>query len=531
MKKNLIIILGITLLMTLLIFSSVIAALPGTGWWTSFSVQNIDDSNPDEDGSISMTAYPKVGEPYSGGPFPVSTFSALIYHPGKTGLSNYINFAGGLPIGFQGSVVLSSNVKSAAAAEIANYNSGSVGGGGTASGQYQAMGLDIADTMLRVPTVKHNYRNQTTTIYVQAAESDTEVKVTYRMNNGEDYHQEITIPTNRMFVFDPANTLPGPIPSTNCGTNPNTSQCFGAATIESLSGGKIAATYVEHPHSGSPAPFILSTRAQTSADESSKLFGASVKNTYTTGSGTGITGDTIMNVGDAPALVRISLTVTNKGNNAPSWVKIGDTFTDTAVINPGKSIVFSQWDNNLGGMPPGTFAAVQYESINGSKNGISYSAQPLVGASNDAKDQPRLIGGKGKTVYKLFADSTATETVAVPIIKEYFEGITGALTVQNVSSTAARIYFEYYEIGSDNSPRVFRTKNLINPGQAINNYAISRNNGLFETVGSWDFSSLAGKQFSVRVYSDPAVDIICLVSENSPEGRFDIRNYEGFNID
>lgn len=504
----------------LLIVSSVSAALPGSGWWTSFSVQNVGAG----DGSVQMTAY-SATDTIGSEPFPISPFNSLIYDPGRSVGGNSIGFSSSLPSGFEGSVVLSGSVPLAAAAEIANYTNGSVGGGGTASAQYQAMGADITATELLVPTVKHNYggiMKQTTTIYVQAAGADAEVTVTYNMNDGSTHTQTKTISANQMFVFDPANAEP-PVAESNCGTDANASPCFGAATISSTA--NIAATYVEHPHQGSPAPFALSTRAQTVADQSTTLYGASVKHEYTTGAGTGITGDTIMNVGTGPALVRATLTVTKLGNNAPAGVSVGDVFIGEEVIQPGQSVVFSQWDNNLGGMPAGTFAAVTYESI----DNATYDPQPLVGASNDAKTLPKLTGGLGKTVYKLFADTTTTDTVAAPIIKEFVNNITGALTVQNVGTNPDKIVFEFYEFGSSTGPYVFETKDALQPGEAINTWGVSQNYGNYLT-GLADFSVLNGKEFSVKVYSKSGEPIICLVSENSPPGDYDIRNYEGFNI-
>jgi hypothetical protein len=522
---------SILIILTLFIVGTASAALPGSGWWTSFAVQNVYiPIDPDEDpnigtGSITMKAYSET-DMYDSDPKSIEPFASLIYDPGRTLGGYVVGFKSTLPAGFEGSVVIEADKPLAAAAEIGNYSNGSLGlTSGTASAQYQAMGKDLIDTELRVPTVKHNYRNQTTSIYVQAAGAEATVTITYEMNDGKTYTQTKTIDANEMFLFDPANTSPNPIPS-NCelGTDPNTSPCFGAATISSTS--FIAATYVEHPHIGSPAPIALSTRAQTPADESTTLYGASVKHEYTTNAGTGITGDTIMNVGTEDALVKITLIVTKLGKNAPSGVSVGDVFTDTEVIAPGKSVVFSQWDNNLGGMPEGTFASVTYESI----DNANYDPQPLVGASNDAKTLPLIAGGKGKTVYKLFADTTATDIAAVPILKEFVGDVTGALTVQNVGSSSDTIWFEFYPLG-ETEPYTFQTTEPLGPGEAINTWGISRNiGGAFKNDGSWNFSVLEGKEFSVKVYSDSGQPLICLVSENSPEGYTDIRNYEGFNI-
>lgn len=528
--RKLVFITGVFFLLTILVVGTVSAALPGSGWWSALFAQNVEYGSIDE--SLSMTAYEPGASAttYSSLNYLFDFGQSLVYDPGKspnysTG-GNVIGFEGGLPGGFEGSVVLSSSVPLVAVSEIANYNNGPVGSSGTASAFYQAMSAEMAKNELRVTTVKHNYGKpgQTTTIYVQAVSGDAHVTVTYNMNDGGVYSQTEDITQNKMFVFDPANAN---VPSENCGYDANASPCFGTAIIVSTTG-TIAANYVEHPHQGSPAYLALSARAQTIDDQSYILYGPSVKHRYTTNAGTGVTGDAIMNVGTSTAKVRITLTVTKLGQNAPSGVNVGDVFTDIEYIEPGKSVVFSQWDNNLGGMPAGTYAAAVYESIYDADHGIT--PQPLIGASNDAKTMRPIPGGKGKTVYQLFSSDSVTGTVAVPMITEFENNLTGALTVQNVGTEDTIIHFIYYEYGSTNSFH-FWTANALKVGEAVNSWGVSRNSGnYFENDGTWDWSELYGKQFSAIIYSESGGPINCVVFENAPSSNVDIRNYEGFNI-
>jgi hypothetical protein len=521
--KKIILTLAIILLIALVVPGVVSAALPGSGWWSALAAQNIGQDG----GAMQMVAYDATNT-YSSANEIFDYGQALVYDPGKTsGTGNIIGFSPSLPDAFEGSVVISSDTPLAAVSEIANYSNGTVGGNGTASAMYQGSSSSMTSNELMVTTVKHNYSDQTTTIYVQAAGSDANVTVTYNMNNGSTYTQNQNITANRMFVFDPANASGGGVPSTNCGYDPNASPCFGAAVITS-STGPIAASYVEHPHQGSPAYLALAARAQSSADESTKLYGPSIKHTYTTGSGTGITGDAIMNVGTGRAKVKITLTVTKLGKNAPGSVSVGDKFEDFEYIDPNKSVVFSKWDNNLGGMPEGTYAAAVFESIAEPSTGIT--PQPLLGASNDAKTMSPIPGGKGKTVYQLFATEALTDAIAVPILTEFEDGLTGGLTVQNVGGTSSKIHFEFYEHGSSNMYH-FWTKDPLQPEEAINSWGVSQNyGGYFENGGAFSWSDLDGKQFSVIVYSEGGQPINCVVFENSPDSDVDIRNYEGFSF-
>lgn len=527
MRKKIAIAAAVTVILVFTITSISSAALPGSGWWSAIYNQNIGS----DDGVLQMMAFKSSdgGESKSYGSefYDFDFGQALVYDPGLSPdhpTGNKIGFAEPLPGQFEGSLVLSSNVPVASLSQIANFANGAVGGKGRATAYYQAFSSDMAATELRIPTVKHNYARQTTTIYVQAAGSEANVTITYNMNDGSTYQKATSIKANEMVVFDPANTDDGPIPSDNaiCGYDPNISPCFGAAIITSDT--PIAASYVEHAHTGSPAQFALSTRALTPDDQDYVLFAPSIKHTYQMNRNAyGITGDSIMNVGTADALVEISLTVTKLGLNAPSSVQVGDTFTDTRVIEPGKSLVFSKYDDNLGGMPQGTYAAGIFTSLDTDE----YDPQPLVGSSNDTKFMRAL---QGRTVYNLFPIGKATSSVAVPMVTEFVGPLTGGLTVQNVGTAADTIYFDYYEYGTDNVYRFWTVDELL-PGEAVNNYGISRNSGnYFTNDGTWDWSALYGKQFSAIIWSEGGQDIICVGFELSDKDNYDISNYEGFNI-
>jgi hypothetical protein len=384
--------LFVGLILVLMVSSIGLAALPGTGWWTAYRIQNIGTGA----GSISMQAYAKdTTDVYGSQSFSFNQYTSLVYNPGVTPnypAGNLIGFTSALPAGFVGSVVLSSSVPAASVVEVGNYTNGTLGGGGTASAQYQGAGSSAVATTLLSPTIKHNYSSQTTTLYVQAAGADANATITYTMNDGTTHTQTYNIPANRMFIFDPANATP-PVASTGCGVAQNINPCYGSAKIVSTTGA-MAGVVVEHPHTGSPAAFVLSSRLATPNDQGTKLYAPSIKNDYTTASGNGVAGMSVMNVGTASAKVTITLTVTGLGNNAVG-VAVGDTFTNTVIIPAGTSYLFSKWEGNLGGLPAGTFASAVIESV----DDVTYDPQPLVGTGNDSKTLASIPGGKGKTQY------------------------------------------------------------------------------------------------------------------------------------
>jgi hypothetical protein len=514
--KKVSIALILSLIIILSVVSSGVAALPGSGWWSSLRVQNISDA----EGIITMSAYGKQAATAAilSDAFTVQPASALVYDPGKTPnypSGNLVGFQENLPSGFEGSVVLSSSAESASVSQIANYTNGTVGGSGKASAMYQGISADMLSTELLATTIKHNYSGATTTLYIQAAGADADVTVSYTMADGSKYAQTENIEANRMFVFDPA---AAGVPNTNCGYNTNTSPCYGSAVVTAT--GDIAGVLLEHPHSGTPVTFIQAIRLQTPVDQSTKIYIPSVKNDFCGSSGCGVAGAAVMNAGLSSANVKITLTVTKLGNNAPSDVKVGDVFTDTASIPAGTNYNFSKWNNNLGGLPEGTLAAAVIESTNG---------QPLVGSSNDAKTQTDFPG-EAKVKYTAYADELATATAYAPMVKEFLGNFTGGVTVQNVGSAADFINIEYHQYGTNNVCTL-RTKSKIAPGGAAETNWVSVNgSNRFTLSGNCSsFGWLTGKEFSVKAFTDAGQNIIIMVTENTPDGSLDISRYEGVN--
>jgi len=517
--KKIGIVLTLAFLVAFVALASVSAALPGADWWSAIFIQNIGGN----DGFVKMEAY-DGGMVADSSSFNFDFGQGLIYDPGKTvdyPTGPYIGFNSTLPSNFEGSVVLSANKEMAAISEIANYSNGALGGIGTASARYQGMSADMVNTILTVPTIKLNYGEHTTTLYIQAAGSDADVTVTFNMNDGLVKSITQSISANEMYVFDPLSAGVPLYTSEVCGSDSNTSPCYGSAEIES-STGPIAASVIEHPHQGTPAVFALSTRAQTPSDQDTKLYFPTIKNEYYDIMNAGAS---IMNVGGADALVKISLTVT--WVDSDSTAIVGDTYTDTEVIAPGESVLFSKWLGNLGGMPKGTFAAAVVESL----DDATYDPQPLVGATNDSK---YLAGmdDRGITLYAGFADNGKSEKIAFPIVREMMGNISGGVTVQNVGSTSEDLTFEYYQYGTDNV-YVFETTSPVAVGEAINTNRVSQNGASKFTIvsGFSDFAQLADNQFSVIVTSQGGEGIIGLASEYSSMDDVDMRNYEGINFE
>jgi len=505
------VIIATALLVAMLMTGTALAALPGNGWWVFYQVQNVGNA----DGTLAMQAY-QVGDPTEYvGSCPLGMGKALAFHPGlaptcPTG--DRIGFTPELPAGFQGAVVLSSDAPIVAVAQVGNNPSGSVGvAGGTATAFYQGIGSEAASTRVNFPTVKHNFGGQTTTFYVQAAGADANATITYRMNDGSVHTQTTLIPANHMFVFDPLNATP-PVASDSCGAAA-TSPCLGAATVESTTG-PIVGVVVEHPHTGSPAPFVLSTRGFTAADEDTTIFAPTIKNAFNGGT----TGWSVQNVGAVDTTVYVTFTVTNIASGV-TGVNIGDQFFANEVVGAGQATVFSAFRNNLGGMPAGVYAA-----------GVASASQPLVGSVNESKDQAGTPGGKVKAVYGCFPKSKATNKVALPVVKEMFNSQTTGVTVVNAGDQPTQFIATYTD--ANGNVRTFQTvRTDIQPGEAVPFFQVFQNPG-GRFTGLADFSVLFNTKNSVLITTNNGEEIVALAQESDRTATpsLDIKNYEGFNL-
>jgi len=503
-KKSLALTIAI-LLIALFVTNSAFAAMPGTGWWTSFTLMNVATTS----GQLTLAAYDSLSPTvFNSESFTIAPNQSLAYHPGfaatyPTGTN--IGFTSPLPAGFKGSVVVSSSTETVSVVNIGNNPSGTVGvTGGTAASYYQAIGGGQVSQKISFPSVKNNFSGQTTTFYVQSAGASASTTITYKMNDGNTYTQSVVIPANTMFVFDPTTAgVPAGLTAPAA-----TNGSLGAAIVESTSG-NVAGVVVEHPHTGSPASFSLSTRGLTSSDMSTKIIAPSLKNNFNGGN----TGLSVQNVGTSEALVRLTLTVVNASNPA----LIGNTYQAQEAIPVGGSTVFSSFRNNLGGMPTGTFAAGIVESI----TDTTHTPQLLAGVVNETNSL-------GKAVYYAFADTQATTKIALPLVKEQFNNMTTGGSIMNIGSAPTILYFSYTDRAGN--LREFQTTQPLAPGAAIPIYTVNKNlSGRF--TGLADFSVLMGTLNSVSIRSDGVQKIVGVAQESDlkpSDGLLDVKNYESF---
>jgi len=156
MKKTLLsVVATITVLALLASVAVAQTGIPGSGWWSGEQVQNVGTATA----SIVVTAYDMSGASTFSSSQSVAVGAAFTFTPG--------DFTG-MPDGFKGSAVVSSDQPIKAIVNVTNQLAGDFGvSGGKAAAQYQ--GTENAATTLYFPLAKNNYYGNTTSFYVQNA--------------------------------------------------------------------------------------------------------------------------------------------------------------------------------------------------------------------------------------------------------------------------------------------------------------------------------------------------------------------------
>lgn len=505
--------LTVVLLVLVTVFVTVTAQGPdGSGWWATFTIQNATNENA----NVVVTAYHEqggAGTTYSSN-FTLPGDYSVIYNPGLSAdCTNPVTVSGcrigltpALPAGFEGSAVISSDKTVYAVTNINNNAVGSVGvSNGTARSAYQGIAGTIAGTTLYFPTVKNNFAGQTTAFFVQAAGSNADVTITYRMNDGGVYTQNVDITANRMYAFSPAGAS---VPS--CGGSTG-STCLGGATITSDT--PVAGVVVEYVNGASVAAYVLSSRGMLPADAGMSVVAPIMKNSFFGAS----TGATILNTGNSSTTVDLTFTVTS--STAGCGVSAGHTTSESVTIGAGQSIVVSQTAGNTGDLDDVANRCVYYAMTADS------NTHPIVVTVNE---NGTLNGAPVKTVYSAFNADSATDTVYVPLYKEYFVGQTSSVTVVNAGTTATK--FRATFTSSTGSTHVVETTNTVAPGAAANFFNLSGGQAGFTAISGG--MPAANTKHSVVIEAvTPGVDIVAVVQESDRNGApvLDTTNYEGFN--
>ncbi len=471
------------------------SGLPGSGWFTSATIQNVTTSGTRAD--VNVIAY---GQGATGGTFSGSTQidagGSKTYLPGGGNTATTFDLSTPLPSGFVGSMVVESTEAVVAVSQVGNNQVGSLGvAGGRASAIYR--GTNTPGTTLTYPTVKNSFGNpaKITVFSIQAAGADVTYNATIKSAAGGTFTKNGSISANRSVTLLPSDFgMPA-----GCAGDPNTAACIGSLTV-TATGGNIAGAVVETVAGAGVATQAQSTSLFSSADASNSLFCPVVKNAFDVTQNR-FGGITVQNMGTTQATVNLELTY-----SGPNQALVGTKYTSSIAIPGNASRTFLATLNNLGGLPANSFASARLTTTGS-----------IIASVNESNFQAPVSAQKA-TTYSCFAPGSATAKVALPQVKEAFGGTpaTTGVSVQNVGGVETVVDLLYVCQGKTNQQ--VSTRSLA-PGAGQT---------FFLSTQIQD-NSLCAVTATARIGT---AKIVGIAQESSDPfgGTLDTKNYEGFNL-
>jgi hypothetical protein len=488
------------------------SALPGSGWWSGETIQNVGSGNA----TINIDAYDANGT--------YNLQDTIL--PGANQVYLPSRFSG-MPAGFQGSAVVSSNSDIRAIVNITNRsitdNGTALGDPNTpspAAGQYQ--GTNVPATQINFPLVKINYYNHSTDFYIQNAGSAAATATATFVIHGTVYtYNTPTIPQFHMVVILPTQAR-------DASNNPPPSGVNGLGSLTVTSSQPLAGSALEHLTSEADATVLQATRGFSASDYDTKVFAPINKNNYF-GRFTGLQ---VQNVSNGP--IDMTVTYVARAEAATSSNPKGcpgGKFIDSATGVPaGQPNTFDITKK----LPDGCFASATVDAtgdvvavVNEAYTGSFLSTHP--GTSQEA------------TSYGAIPNNAATQVISLPLYKEYAYGKGTGASIQNISDSQTA----HIVITLTGPKGTFKSNPIsINPGAAF--VAIDLRN---EPASFWNGTAMtpaalgcvngtvsgcgANGTLSVVVTSDQP--IVAIANESTypfvnPYIHQDKSNYEGFNL-
>jgi hypothetical protein len=478
------------------------AALPGSGWYSGETIQNV---GPDT-ANIDITAYDSVT---------TQTYNltdTILSGASKSYLPNQFT---GMPDGFQGSAIVSSSQDIRAIVNVTNRYLSTLGLGDSgavspAAGQYQ--GMNVPATSIAFPLVKCNYFSKTTSFFIQNAGSSAASVTGTFVIGGVTYtfNSPAAVGPGQMTVFT-AND------ARNASNQPPTqgNSCIGSLTVTSTQ--PLAGTVLEHFTAETHATVLQATRGFTSNDYDTTIYVPTVKNNYFRR----FTGLQVQNVSGG----NVDVTVTYK--------TLGDANCTAATYNDQKLALAAGASH--------TFPSNVIPDDQCFASATVVATGNIVGVVNESYS-PGIVPGtrpyQESTTYSAIASSAATTVVSVPVYKEdSFNKGTG-LTIQNVGAVAATNVVLTF---TGPTGTYVTSAQTIQPGAALNvndarNKAPSFWNGTAMTpqaLGCTTSGCGSNGLFGVIITADQPIVVISNESTypfSAPRINQDKNNYEGFNL-
>jgi hypothetical protein len=477
-------------------------ALPGSGWYSTAVIQNVGSAAATV--HLDVYAQNSTAAPATADISPqIAPGASVVFFPGSGGAGGNVDVSSPLPGNFSGSMVVSSDQPVVAIGQITNFQFSQFGvgiAGGFASEQYR--GSPANSSTISYPTVKSSFAGKTTIFTVQAAGADVAATATIITSDGQSHTKALTIPANRSVTFGPSDGFSPAVAATGCGSDPNTSPCFGALSV--VANNNIAGVALEYVDGQSPATRVQAASMFGTEDVGDTVLCPTIKNDFAGNHRT--TGVTVANTSGA------AVNVTGEFTVALGSSPVGTKFTQGPVSIPaGKSFVFGALNSTVGNMPAGNLASAKFTA--------SASAIVAVTAETNISGSPIK-----QTTYTCFNPANATAKVAAPVVKEAFGNNSTGITVQNANTSGAvTINASYSCTNTSGVANTFTaSSSSLNPGEGFTFFNPS--------------SVVDGNLCAVTLDGGGANKIVAIINESSdffpgtPQFNLNTKNYEGFNL-
>ncbi len=456
---------------------------PGGGFYSGQTIQNVST----QDAAVSVTLYSMDTPP--------TTYTKDWPIPSGGAVTFFASDVPGVPTGFIGSAVVSSDQPVKAVVNVTNRKSGANGiEGGTAAAQYRGIDDASTGTLLVFPLAKAAFGPKTTAFYIQnAGSANATFTAKFLMGTG------LTDPAPVEYSYTSPSLAPGQmavIVPADAGV-PNSR--IGSLTVTSTE--KLAGMVLEYETTTSPALILQGTTGFTANDFDTRILFPVVKKQL----GGRSTGLQVQNVSD----VAVNVTMVYRGAGGSCSAPFTAT-EPVRTLQPKQSTTYL--DSTL--LPAGCLASAE-ATATGNIAGVVNEAFLPCGAGCTQR----------ATTYAAFPAKVATTKLVAPVFKEDFGGKRSGLSVQNVggSDATATVVFK---VGTS----TYTYNNLLIPaGQSA--LLLDMSNTTVYPTANWTGGSRLPDGSLAAVTITANQPIIGIINEAPLPGVVqDNINYEAFNV-
>jgi hypothetical protein len=420
--------------------SSAIAAattLPGGGWWIGQTVQNVGSADAD----ISIQQFDTLM--YPSGIWDYNFAFVTKIAPGANKVYDPTSLP--MPVGWQGSAIVSSDQDIRAIVSVTNRYWASAGLGDALSPHYAGalyQGTQYPSSTIRFALAKNDSWGKTTTFFIQnAGSAETTATAIFKLNDSGIV---------KTYTYTTPKIGPGlmvivvPNDARDAGNNPPPSGNGVVGSLTVTSSQPLAGTVVEHFTNEAHATLIQATRAATLNDYDIELFAPNIKNNYY-GRFSGLQ---VQNVGNNT--VNVNVTYVGSDYQSGGTNCIGAIYPDSHNIAPDES-----WTFPSTAIPDKCYASA---TILASGN--------IIGQVNESFTTD-YINSTGRyqesTIYSAIPNNSANSRISLPLFKEdSYSKATGA-TIQNVGGQDTYVILTFKGVAGT----FISQPQLIHPGQGL----------------------------------------------------------------